>query len=126
MNKYILVLGSAMLLAMSFAACDAEDAANDMFQAPNPTVYEACMDFRAVACEKLVACTTFLGQTECEEWFDSDTGYEGCNVSKTNEMSDAATANFDACIAALPGFTNCAGLSDPGIEDSIVACDNWP
>jgi hypothetical protein len=125
MSKYMLTLGTALVLAMSFAACEAEDEGTDAYVA-NPTIYEGCMDFRTVACEKWVECQTFGGMTECQEWFDSENGYMGCNSANTDEMTDAATANFEACLAAIPAYNDCAALSDPGIEASIVACDNWP
>lgn len=126
MSKYILTLGTALVLGMSFAACEADDAGTDAYVAPNPSVYDACMDFRTVACAKWVECGTFGGQTECQEWFDGENGYMGCNPNNTTEMTDAATANFEACLAAIPAYSDCAALSDPGIEASIVSCDNWP
>jgi hypothetical protein len=125
MKKIIMALGSAMVLALAFTACEAEDAGTDTYT-PNPTVYEGCMEFRTVACEKWVACSTFGGMTECQQWFDSENGYGGCNSANTTEMTDAATANYEACLAAIPTYTDCAALSDPGIETSIPSCDNWP
>lgn len=126
MSKYMLTLGTALVLAMSFAACEAEDEGTDAYVAPNPSIYEACMDFRQVACEKFVDCGTFGGMTECQQWFDGEDGYMGCNSARTEEMNDAATANFEACLVGVTDFTNCAGLTDDGIEASVPSCANWP
>lgn len=125
MSKVFLAVASALVLAMSFTACESDDSGTDAYT-PNPTVYEGCVEFRTVACQKWVDCGTFGGMTECQQWFDGENRYGGCNSANTTEMTDAATANYNACLAAIPGYTDCAALSDPGIEDSIVACDNWP
>lgn len=125
MKKYLFTFGSVLMFAMSFAACEAEDEGTDAYVAPNPSIYDGCMDFRAVACDKWVECGDFSDAAECTAWFDSEDGYGGCTATKTDEMTDAATGYWKSCLGAIPGFAPCADLNEPGIFQAIPACGQW-
>ncbi|HHW96168.1 MAG TPA: hypothetical protein PLA59_05095 [Myxococcota bacterium] len=124
MKKTFLAIGSALLLALTFAACDMGENEPEA----NPTATTACKAYRTdLGNAYMEICEQFGSEAEFLQWFQE----ANCEEAKWNvELTDQQTTNFDACLVGISRLSkdDCARLfgDTPVYIDEIVpSCDLW-
>ncbi len=130
MKKTFLAMGSALLLALTFAACDMgeDDPNKEPEPKANPTATTACRGYRTdLGNAYMEICEEFGSEAEFLQWFQE----ANCDEAKWNvELTDQQTTSYDACLVGISKLTkdDCNRLfgdTPVYIDDIVPSCDEW-
>ncbi|HQI62375.1 MAG TPA: hypothetical protein PLE83_09685 [Myxococcota bacterium] len=130
MRKTFLAMGSALLLALTFAACDTGEDDPEPLPQENPLATKACKDYRTDLGDYYVdTCGIFSDSTEFGVWFTA--GEANCDDNRWNvRLTDLQTTHWEECLVGIGNLTeaDCAqfeGEEAVYLDDVVPECGSW-